>query len=347
MDQKKQLQNGLLLCLWFTDKVMPTNVQILKLDRPYETEVETFASEVVTGLNQNPRTLPSRYIYDDEGSRLFEEIMTLPEYYPTQCEQEILEKQKGLIVKNIEKVPIRVVELGSGDGVKTRILLQELLAQGYKVQYVPIDVSDSIVLELVENLNLEVEIVGVVGDYYSALSWLLNQPSMRNLLLFLGSSIGNFTRKETHIFLEEVKKALQPRDYLFIGFDLRKEIATIEQAYNDSRGITRRFCMNILKRINKGLGGNFNLDHFEYLNFYNPGPGRIESWLMSKKAQTVHLALINHTFEFQAWEGILVEYSYKYSLEQLQHLTQHLGLEFVEHYFDHKGYYTDVLWRLP
>jgi L-histidine N-alpha-methyltransferase len=276
---------------------------------------EAFARDVLIGLSGNPKRIPSKYFYDAEGSRLFQQITDLPEYYLTQCEFEIFRNHKEDIAEILRSESFNLVELGPGDARKTRVLLQHFLDRQLDFHYVPIDISEPALQGLVRNLELEfpgLRVHGLVSEYFNALNWLKNLNHRKNVVLFLGSSIGNFNRDSSRVFLHSLWNSLNANDYALIGFDLKKDIELLLRAYNDSKGVTREFNLNLLRRINNELGGIFELDRFRHYASYNVFSGAMESYLVSLEKQSVMIQEIGQNFSFDPWEPIHSEYSYKY-----------------------------------
>ena len=308
-----------------------------------------FADEVSAGLSSTPKELPCKYLYDEEGSRLFKEIMELREYYPTGCETEILERHKADIAAALDSKAFNVVELGAGDGTKTKILLRHFLDAGLLFHYVPIDISESALEGLKEDLKREFDgmaVQGLATEYFEGLRWLSRSMRRMNLVLFLGSNIGNFAPSESRAFLSSLWNASNDGDLVLIGFDLKKDLGTILRAYNDDSGVTARFNINILRRINDELGGDFDLAGFEYYSTYNPRSGAIESFLISRRRQTVYIDLCGRAFSFAKWEPIHTESSYKFDKGQLSGLAPEHGFEEVANFYDPRRYFADALWRV-
>lgn len=328
---------------------MARSYKIINLEEKGRFSNHTFAIDVLEGLSKKPKFIPSKYLYDAKGSNLFEKIMELDEYYLTNSELEILKKCKKDLRHLASDGPFRILELGVGDAKKTKILLHHLLDQGLEFEYVPVDFCQEMIEQVVASLkrefkHLPLSVLGIVGEYYSALSWLSKENPKRSILLFLGSSIGNFERQELHHFLHYMWNALKDGDYVFIGFDLKKDIGMLEKAYNDSAGVTREFNLNLLDRINRELEANFDRDQFVHHGFYNPSEGRMESWLISKKAQTVTIGQLQKAFDFQAWEGIRVENSHKYNIKEIEELAEAMGFENDEELIDSQGYFAEAIW---
>lgn len=330
---------------------MQTTYRILNLEESGFCPSGRFDLDVLDGLTSKPKELPSKYLYDAIGSHLFENIMKLEEYYPTGCELEILTRCKRDLQQMTGKSPFRLVELGVGDAKKTRILLRHLVDEGHEFEYVPIDCCQEMVEEVVSTLQKEfrfspLSVLGIIADYTTALQWLSKENGVRNIVLFLGSSIGNFDPKQAQQFLHQIWNALSDGDSVFIGFDLKKDIAMLERAYDDSRGITREFNLNLLDRMNRELDADFNRDQFFHHSYYNPCEGRMESWLVSKITQTVTIGRLQKSFDFQPWEGIHVENSYKYSIKDIEELADAMGFVICDELLDSKGYFVDAIWQV-
>jgi L-histidine N-alpha-methyltransferase len=310
---------------------------------------EAFGRDVLRGLSGRPKTLSSAYFYDDRGSRLFEEITRLDEYYLTRCERAILETYAGYLAEQLTGEPFRLVEIGAGDGHKTEILLRRFLAEGLAFEYVPIDICQRSVVDLVAKLRRSVShealrVRGIVGEYYDALAALPPADKTRNLVLFLGSSIGNFNHEESLRFLRGLRASLHPGDLALIGFDLKKNIEILQRAYDDSAGVTREFNFNLLDRINRELGGHFNRAQFVHRATYNMELGCMESWLVSCCEQRVAIEALRCSFDFGAWEGVRVERSFKYDATQIETLAAASGFQRVRHLFDERHRFVDSLW---
>lgn len=293
--------------------------------------------------------MPCKYLYDEEGSRLFKEIMELEEYYPTRCETEIIERHKGDIAAALGSQDFNLVELGAGDGAKTKILLKHFLETGLSFRYAPIDISESALLGLKDDLKKEFPgliVQGLATEYFEGLRWLAQSMRRANLVLFLRSNIGNFAPQESRKFLSSLWNAANDGDLLLIGFDLKKDLGTILLAYNDPLGVTARFNINILRRINDELGGTFDLANFEYYSTYNPRSGAIESFLISRKKQSVYIDLCGRAFSFAGWEPIHTESSYKFDRGEFSRLAPESGFEAASSFCDSRRYFVDALWRV-
>jgi len=327
------------------------NLSIINLEQSFTDNSNRFALDVLEGLSSHPKSIPAKYFYDEKGSHLFVQITEQPEYYLMKCELEIIEQRKQSILKMVANAPFRLVELGVGDGCKTRILLNHFLKHGLEFEYVIVDCCAEMVERVVSTLekeyvNFPIKIVGIVSEYSQALTWLSKKNAIRNIVMFLGSSIGNFNPIETRHLLFEMWKALNDRDSVYIGFDLKKDVSILQQAYSDAGGITKKFNLNLLERMNRELGANFDSNLFGHHCFYNPLEGRMESWLMSTQAQTITFKTLKKTVQFEPWEGIHVESSYKYEQKQIKALAEEMGFVMTHEFLDKKGYLMDALWQV-
>jgi len=305
-----------------------------------------FRRDVLAGLSARPRSLPSLYFYDAWGSRLFQRIMALPEYYPTRCEREILERHSGRIAASIGGGPATVVDLGEDAGEKTRVLLSRL-AGSRCLAYAPVDVSPAALREASARVRREwpaVEVVPVEGEYAEGLRWLRNREENGTLLvLFLGSNIGNLERRQAVSFLRELRLALRPRDQVLVGLDLVKDPIFLQRAYDDAAGVTAAFNLNLLARLNRELGADFDLAGFQHRATFDPARPAMESWLVSRRQQTATVA--GERFTFRAGEAIHTEISCKYREQDLAHLAWESGFEEVGRFLDSRRWFADVLWR--
>ena len=311
-----------------------------------------FAKEVERGLGDKQKHISPKFFYDKKGSKLFEEICEQPEYYLNRTESQILINSVDEILKIIGEDEISLVELGNGNSLKTRILLGPLLARLKNVSYFPIDVALKMLKKSIADLFREyanLKIYGVCSDYVTGLvrindfiRFKKNVPK-RKLIIFLGSSIGNFDPKDALTFLRSIARYVQKNDLLLIGIDLEKDKSILDSAYNDKNGVTAKFNLNVLSRINEELDGEFNVSNFEHKSFYNTNKHRIEMHLISKLDQEVRIGSIGKTFYFKKGETIHTENSYKYSLDRLNNLVGNSGLQIVRNFVDPNKQYSLVL----
>lgn len=323
--------------------------QLPDIDTHAEVQRECFAQDVLAGFSAPRKYLPSKYFYDARGSKLFERIADIDEYYLTGCEFDVLERCGPDIVASLQADALDVIELGAGDGRKTKVLLSHLLAAGKTLHYVPVDISESAVHELVESVRAShraVQVSGLAGEYFECLRRLRRQPGRASLVLFLGSTIGNMDYLSAMQFLRTLRKHLRDGDYLLVGFDLKKDIDLMIAAYNDSEGVTREFNLNVLRRINRELGGHIPLEKFEHYGFYNPVKGAMESYLISLEEQNVAIDALGRSFHFDAYEGIHLEQSSKYLEKDIFEMARHAGFETVAHWHCARGWFVDALWRV-
>jgi dimethylhistidine N-methyltransferase len=313
------------------------------------TKNNDFAQDVQHGLSKNTKGIPCKYFYDEEGVDLFCRITELPEYYLTNCEYEILQTHKKEIVKAIGRKNFNLVELGVGDGQKTKMLINYFKESELDVTYIPIDISEDAIKNLIKDFDddkIDVKIDGLVAEYFLGITWLAHNVKEPNLVLFLGSNIGNFDESEAELFLHRLRNALNDGDFVLIGFDLKKEVNVLNKAYNDSKDVTAQFNLNLLRRINRELGGDFKPGNFKYYGSFNDRSGAVESYLVSKKDQTVHIKSLNKSFTFGKGESIHTENSFKFTEADIFHLAHRAGFEILRTFTDSKGYFVDSLWQV-
>jgi dimethylhistidine N-methyltransferase len=313
-----------------------------------ESLARSFARDVDDGLSATPKHLPCIYFYDYQGSLLFERICRLPEYYLTDAEATILRTYSEEITSHLPP-ETALVELGSGSCVKTEYIIEELLDQYGKVVYSPIDISRRMLKESAKALlerYADLEIISVAAEYDEGIRQVelhLDQPK---LLLWLGSSIGNFEFEEAVGFLKGIVKHLTPEDLFLIGFDLVKARRVLESAYDDSQGVTARFNLNLLSRINRELKGEFDLDLFAHRALYNGQHRRVEMYLVSKCSQDVRIGDLDSSYHFDKNERIHTENSHKFTLEAIENISRQAGLSMVNRWLDTKKYFCLTLFRV-
>jgi dimethylhistidine N-methyltransferase len=305
------------------------------------------AEEVCEGLSSHPKRLPPKLFYDAEGSRLFEQITETPEYYPTRTERGILERHAQAVVAQAG-TNLTLVEMGAGSASKTRVLITALLRRQLRLDFYPVDVSSSALHEAVSSLNGDfrgLHVSPIVADYSRQIPPLQSLPG-RKLVLFIGSSIGNFEPEEARGFLKRLRRSLAPGDALLLGFDMRKDPATLHAAYNDRQGVTARFNKNVLARINRELDGRFDLSAFEHVAFWDQKKSRIEMHLESAVEQIVWVQDLDQAFYFSRGERLHTENSYKFSDATIATLLRGTGLRLENTWTDPKEWFSVVLARV-
>src|SRR5687767_5853811 len=303
------------------------------------------AEDVRRGLSTKPKRFLPKYFYDQLGSQLFDAICLLPEYYLTRAENEILVTYSDEIAASVPG-DTTLLEMGSGSASKTRLIIEALLRKQDELLFIPVDISatalDSssrILLQSYPQLKIE----AYAADYFAGLAELSKKPRARTLALFLGSNISNFDRDEALRFLRAMRSVLNQGDALLLGADLRKDPATLEAAYNDALGVTSAFNLNVLARINRELGGTFDLHAFRHRAFYNEEVGRIEIYIESLIKQTVRIEKLDLQVLFEAGELIHTENSYKYDLDGIARLAEETGFTRSRSWFDSKERFSSNL----
>ena len=312
-------------------------------------KIKQFEEAVLKGLSLDKKKLPSWLIFDSKGSEIFDQITHLENYHPSKCEMEIFNTYKSKLSKIFSNTPSHLVELGSGDGKKTAVLIKQLLEDGVKVQYTPIDISEGAINNLTATLNkkfsnLSLNITGWVGDYFDGLASITNNEKARKMVLFLGVTLNNMDIPDAKSFLNNLHQSLRQDDLLLIGFDLMKNPKLLNQSYNDK--LFEEFNLHLLDRINECLGGNFNKELFVQQSHYNPDSKTVECFLYSTCDQTVHIKALNKTFKFVEWEAIQTEQSIKYSIKDIENLASECGFKIKESFYDSKKYFVDSLWQV-
>ncbi len=322
-----------------------------KVDKMISTEIQytDVAQAVEEGFAQTPKRLPSWLFYDATGDKIFQAIMQMPEYYLTHCEYAIFQKHKEQIGQYFSKSndPFNLVELGAGDGLKTEILLQHFVDTGMGFSYSPIDVSEAVLLQLQSRLKESVPNLAIspINSRYAEALEFLSADEQRKVFLFLGANIGNFTPQTAMDFLKSISTTMTEDDMLLVGFDLKKDPRIILAAYDDAQGITSDFNLNLLTRLNRELGADFNLDHFSHNPYYDPATGLTKSYLVSLKDQKVYFEACEKLVHFDQWEAIHTEVSQKYDFNMISKLASLTGLTIVDTFYDDQHYFCDVLFR--
>ena len=304
-----------------------------------------FSEDVRKGLSASPKRFLPKYFYDELGSQLFDAICLLPEYYLTRAENEILERYADEIVSAIGDQKT-LLEMGSGSASKTRLIIEALLRLQPELLFIPVDISAT-ALESSSRILLQsypkLKIEAYAADYFAGLAELRKKPRPRTLALFLGSNISNFDQDEALRFLRALRAVLQKGDALLLGADLKKDPAILEAAYNDALGVTSAFNLNVLARINRELGGTFDLRAFKHRAFYNEAMGRIEIYIESLIKQSVRIEKLDLEVVFDTGELIHTENSYKYDLNGIRELAAVTGFTLSRTWLDSQERFSSNL----
>jgi len=304
--------------------------------RPAQLARSGFHEDVVAGLSLPQKALPPKYFYDAAGSRLFERICRLPEYYPTRAELALTRAHLDDIARFARRGSA-LIEYGAGESLKTRILIRGLRPSAY----LPIDISEDALYRATKRLQREfpkLSIVALKGDFSRPLDIPAFSRRGRRVVYFPGSTIGNLTPDEAHAFLGMTRGQVGRSGAMLVGVDLKKDPTVLHAAYNDSRGVTAAFNLNLLARINRELGGDFDLRRWRHYAFYNAAAGRIEMHLASLAPQSARVG--SHRFDFDRGETIHTENSYKYSVEEFQTLARAAGFKPAKVWLDTKGLFA-------
>ena len=321
---------------------------VLNKKEPQNSVIEQFKKEVNEGLNNVLKSLPSKFFYDKKGDALFVEIMHLPEYYVTRSEYEIFQNKSASIIEALHLNPdtyFELIELGAGDGMKTKELLKELSSQNYKFSYIPIDISQNALDNLELDLNKEMPHVSVKtkqGDYFEVLES-LKENQHPKVILFLGSNIGNMPDTVAKDFIFNLSENLSGGDKFFLGVDLIKASSIVLPAYNDSQGVTAAFNLNLLERINRELDADFDIQNFKHQPEYDEKQGIATSFLVSTKEQNIVVKKLNKTFHFAKGEKILTEISRKYNDEILDKILKKTAFVIKDRITDSKKYFANYV----
>ncbi|TDH25147.1 L-histidine N(alpha)-methyltransferase [Segetibacter sp. 3557_3] len=307
-----------------------------------------FLQSVLKGLCSKSKFLESKYFYDEAGDELFRQIMACPEYYPTDCEHEIFSRQTAYLASALipDSEDFDVIELGAGDATKSIFLLSEILGRNQKFTYLPVDISSNVINNLQTQLPARLpglRVTGLNGEYFQMLAKATERPAKRKIVLFLGGNIGNIPYEEARQFCLKMREHLAKGDLVLIGFDLKKDPRVILSAYNDKAGLTRDFNLNLLKRINRELGANFNLDNFSHYPTYDPANGACKSYLVCNISQEVNIA--GETIRFRQGETVFMEISQKYTPDQTDELAHQCGFRRSAHFYDSRQWFLDAVWE--
>jgi dimethylhistidine N-methyltransferase len=310
---------------------------------------QEFARSVLEGLDSPRKSLSSRYFYDARGDQIFQAIMATPEYYLTDSEFEILDQQGAELADALmDGRPCEFIELGSGDGLKTSLLLDALHRQEKSWIYRPVDISNNSLELLRQRLSPTrpwLDMRPIHGNYVEVLERMIPDGN-RRVFMFLGSNLGNFTENNAVRFLRLIRSAMVQGDALLIGLDLKKDPEVIRAAYNDSGGHTRDFNLNLLLRINRELAADFDLDCFEHCPEYDPETGAAHSFLRSLTSQSVRVETLDRSFQFEQGETIFMEISQKYDDDMLGRISDRAGFVIANCFYDSKHWFSDQIWVL-
>ncbi|GAC1301515.1 MAG: L-histidine N(alpha)-methyltransferase [Vulcanimicrobiaceae bacterium] len=307
--------------------LVPVSDRFALYRAPERAHAAGFADDVRSGLTAERKQLPPKYFYDELGSAIFEAICVLPEYYLTRTEADILERYAGEMVAALGG-EIEFVEFGSGSARKTRALIGAALAVQPRVDYHPIDISPAALIGASATLVAQYDRLHVsayASDYFDVLESARLRTSKRVLALFLGSNIGNYDPAAARSLLRAMSAAFKPGDGLLLGTDLKKEAATLERAYNDPTGVTSAFNKNVLARINRELGGRFDLDGFAHVSRYDAGRGSVDSFLVAQRGMRVRIDALDIAIPFAATETIHTESSHKFDARDIARLAADSG----------------------
>ena len=308
-----------------------------------------FLQDTWCGLSASPKYLQSKYFYDEQGDAIFQEIMACPEYYVTNCELDIFANKSNELADSVVSYfrDFDVVELGAGDASKSIYFLEALLRRKIDFNYYPIDISENIISYLSKELPAAlpgINVHGLNGEYFDMLEELKDISTRNKVVLFLGSTIGNMPLENTVDFFKELRTHLLPGDLILTGFDLKKDPSIVLAAYNDAAGITRRFNLNLLHRINKTLDADFDISQFAHRPVYNEQNGACKSYLESLKAQRVRIGEMGWIY-FRKGEQIYMEISQKYTASQTNGFAIAAGFTPIRHFYDSKKWFLDALWQ--
>ena len=307
-----------------------------------------FLNDVDKGLSNTPKYLLSKYFYDKKGDALFVDIMNMPEYYLTRAEFDIFKNQTQNIIEALQlntNTFFELIELGAGDGTKTKELLKVLDTEKYNFNYVPIDISQNALDQLKQSIDKELPNVKTTtkqGDYFNVLAD-LKQSENPKIILFLGSNLGNLSDAQAEDFLSKLSDSLRPNDKVLLGLDLIKSRDIVLPAYNDSQGITKRFNLNLLDRINNELGADFDINNFIHQPEYTEKEGIARSYIVSTVNQNVTIKSLNKTFHFMEGERVHTETSRKYNDTILNSYLKHTKLQLIDKLMDSNNHFADYI----
>ncbi len=304
-----------------------------------------FANDIKKGFTSKNKFIPDRDYYDEIGSNFFQELMINEDYYVYKSETEIFNNYKKQIIGllNLDNKPFNLIEFGAGDATKTSILIDELLSLNYNFNYIPIDFSEKYINDLISKFSVKFPKLNILPqkkDYFDALND-IKSDGLKNIVLFIGSSIGGLNKSETIVFLKKLSAILNHNDFLFIGFDLKKNPEIIYNAYHNTCNL---WCKHLLTRINSELGGNLVIDNFKYYTNYNPVNGKFKWYFISLLNQDVFIKNLNLIVHFDKFEPIYIGQSKKFTELEINKLAKKNDFEIVENFTDNKEYFINSLW---
>jgi dimethylhistidine N-methyltransferase len=307
-----------------------------------------FLEDVDAGLSREQKSLPSKYFYDKSGDELFMQIMDLPEYYLTRAELEIFTRQTTQMIDSLgvdHDTRFDLIELGPGDGIKTKKLMGALFQQGFQFDYLPIDISSNVLEHLQGELSTDIPGLSVKpmqGDYFKVLGDIKNSQHPK-VVLFLGSNIGNLRDRQAARFIDHLADNLDEGDKLLLGVDRIKPAEIVLPAYDDEKGVTKQFNLNLLRRINRELGANFKLDQFEHVAEYTEEEGIAKSFLKSTCDQVVGIPAAGKTYTFEQGDKIHTEISRKYDTEVMSDILSETDFRIIDELTDSKRFFIDYI----
>ncbi|WP_075591399.1 L-histidine N(alpha)-methyltransferase [Labilibacter marinus] len=324
----------------YSEEVLQVKEQVELVDILQKSDQQSSIEEIKTGLLASKKYISPKYFYDEVGSKLFEEITQLQEYYPTNTEKRIISNLYADLKMSLSGY--NVVELGSGDHTKISLFLNQVPKHELsKITYCPVDISKSAIKRAASHLSMhypELLIRGVVADFIQQLSQLSFKG--KNLFLFLGSTIGNLSKTERQTFMQQLSQVMKPGDKLLLGMDLVKDFSILEKAYNDDKKVTDKFNKNILRVVNNMMGSNLNTNDFKHHAFYNHVDDRIEMHLIANRTMTIDFPLINHKIVFKKGESIHTENSHKFNPASIKQIGDMGNLKLDNIFTDNKQWFS-------
>ena len=320
--------------------------KLAECDIDYDCE---FARDVIRGLSLPQKALSSKYFYDDKGSELFDRITDQPEYYLTRAEMSIIDEYGGNFFSEMRDQAFNLIELGCGNGEKTFRLLDAMLAAKQRFHFYPIDISRVAINGLLTQLKRRfpaLKVDGKIGDYQRMIKEINRVGEFdRNIVLFLGSNIGNYSKVEANKIISHLHGSMHSGDLLLIGMDLKKDFKRMTDAYNDANGVTEAFNLNLLTRMNSELGAGFSLELFSHYEIYNPLASAMQSFLVAQEDHCVTFSKLDFEVCFEAHETIFVESSHKYSFSDIDTFAKQNGFKVRKNFVDKGGDFVDSLWE--